>query len=145
MQCVCMCVCVLVAQACPTLCNPTDCNPPDSSVHGILQARILEWIAIPFSGVSSQPRDWTRVSCIASRFFTSEPPGKPIILYTWWLKPSLFNDKSMLLLFPQLCLGLSLVAQIVMNLPAMWETQVRSQGLEDPLEEETVTYSSILA
>ena len=71
MQCVCMCVCVLVAQACPTLCNPTDCNPPDSSVHGILQARILEWIAIPFSGVSSQPRDWTRVSCIAGRFFTS--------------------------------------------------------------------------
>ena len=51
----------------------------------------------------------------------------------------------MLLLFPALCLGLSLVAQIVMNLPAMWETQVRSQGLEDPLEEETVTYSSILA
>ena len=43
-----MCVC-LVAQLCPTLCDPLDCSPPDSSVHGILQARILEWVAIPFS------------------------------------------------------------------------------------------------
>ena len=48
---------VLVAQLCPTLCYPVDCSPPDSSVHGTLQARILEWVAIPFSRVSSQPRD----------------------------------------------------------------------------------------
>ena len=47
-----------------------DCSPPGSSVNGILQARILEWVAIPFSGVSSRPRDWTRVSHIAGRFFT---------------------------------------------------------------------------
>ena len=47
--CVCVCVCVLVAQSCPTLCDPIDCSPPGSSVHGILQARILEWIAMPFS------------------------------------------------------------------------------------------------
>ena len=46
---------VLVAQLCPTLCNPTDCSPPGSSVHGILQVRILEWVAIPFSRGSSQP------------------------------------------------------------------------------------------
>ena len=63
-------VCVLVAQSCPTLCNPMDGSPPGSSVHGILQARILKWIAIPFSRRSSQPRDQTRVSCIAGRFFT---------------------------------------------------------------------------
>ena len=53
---------VLVAQLCPTLCDPMDCNPPSSSVHGILQARKLEGVAIPFSRGSSQPEDWTWVS-----------------------------------------------------------------------------------
>ena len=61
---------VLVAQSCLTLCDPMDCGPPDSSVRGILQARILEWIAIPFSRGSYRHRDWTWVSCIAGRFFT---------------------------------------------------------------------------
>ena len=61
---------VLIAQLCPTLCDPMDCSPPGSSVHGILQARILEWVAIPFSRGSSRPRDWTWISCIAGRFFT---------------------------------------------------------------------------
>ena len=70
-------MCVLVAQVCPTLCDPMDCSPPGSSVHGILQAKILEWVAISFSRRSSQPRDWTLVSCIAGRSFTSEPPVKP--------------------------------------------------------------------
>ena len=51
-------------------CDPMDCSPPGSSVHGILQARILEWVAISFSRWSSWPRDWTQVSCIAGRFFT---------------------------------------------------------------------------
>ena len=62
---------VKVAQSCPALCDPTNYSPPDSSVHGILQARILEWVAFLFSRGSSQPRDWTQVSCIAGRFFTS--------------------------------------------------------------------------
>ena len=61
---------VLVTQSCPALCDPMDCSPPGSSVHGILQARILEWVAIPFSRGSSQPRNRTQVSCIAGRFFT---------------------------------------------------------------------------
>ena len=61
---------VLVTQSCPTLCDPMDCSPPGSSVHGILQARILEWVAMSFSRGSSQPRDWTWVSCTAGRFFT---------------------------------------------------------------------------
>ena len=61
---------VLVAQSCPTLCNPLDCSPPGSFVHGILQARILEWILIPFSRMSAQFRGWARVFCIAGRFFT---------------------------------------------------------------------------
>ena len=56
--------------ACPTLCHPMDCSLPGSSVYGILQARTLKWIAIPFSGGSSWPRDQAQVSCIAGRFFT---------------------------------------------------------------------------
>ena len=50
---------------------PTLCDPMDYTIHGILQARILEWVAFPFSKGSSQPRDWTQVSHIAGRFFTS--------------------------------------------------------------------------
>ena len=61
---------VLVAQSCPALCNLMDCSPPGPSVHGILQARILEWVAIPFSGALSWPKDRSWVSCTASRFFT---------------------------------------------------------------------------
>ena len=61
---------VLVAQLCSILCNPMGCSPPGSSVHGILQARILEWVAIPSSRGSSQPRDQTQVSCTAGEFFT---------------------------------------------------------------------------
>ena len=88
--CVCVCVCVteslcsteeidtdckqtmkvLLAHSCLPLCNPMDCSPPGSSVHGIFQARILEWAAIPFSRGSSRPRDQTKVSWTASRFFT---------------------------------------------------------------------------
>ena len=60
---------VLVAQSCPTLCNPIDRSPPGSSVHEILQARILDWVAMPFSRGSSQLRDRTQVSHIAGRFF----------------------------------------------------------------------------
>ena len=59
-----------VAQSCPTLCDPMEGNLPRSAVHGIFQARILEWAAISFSRGSSQPRDRTRVSCIADRRFT---------------------------------------------------------------------------
>ena len=60
----------LVTQSCPTLYNPMDCSWQGLSVHGILQARILEWVASPFSKGSFWPRDQIRVSFIASRFFT---------------------------------------------------------------------------
>ena len=56
-------------QSCPSLGNPVHCSPPGFSVLGILQARTLEWVAISFSRGSSRPRDWTQVSCIASRLF----------------------------------------------------------------------------
>ena len=68
---------VKIIQSCPTLCKPMDWGLPGSSVHGTLQARTLEWVAIPFSRASSQPRDQTQVSHIAGRFLLSEPPGKP--------------------------------------------------------------------
>ena len=64
----------LVAQFCPTLCNPMDYSLLGSSVHRILWARVLEWVAIPFSRGSSQPKDKTQVSCIAGRFFTKWTP-----------------------------------------------------------------------
>ena len=57
---------VKVAQSCPTLCDPMDCI-----AHGILQARVLEWVGFPFSRGSSQLRDQTQVSCIAGGFFTN--------------------------------------------------------------------------
>ena len=63
-------VCVLSHSVMPDSCDPIDCNLPGSSVHGILQARMLEWVAISFSRGSSQPRNRTQVSYTAGRFFT---------------------------------------------------------------------------
>ena len=80
------------------LCKPMDCRPPGSSVHGILQVRILEWVAIPFSRGSFWSRDQSRVSGIAGRFFTLSHRGRLVfcqtysILYTpqtWHLRWSL--------------------------------------------------------
>ena len=61
---------VLVTQSCSTFWNPMDCSPPGSSVHGVLQTRILEWVAIPFSRGSSRHKDGTHVSHVSGRFFT---------------------------------------------------------------------------
>ena len=69
-------VVVLAAQSCPTLCNPIDCSLLGPSVHEILQARILEWVATSSSRGSSQPRNQTWVSHIVGRFFTTEPTEK---------------------------------------------------------------------
>ena len=71
---------VLVSQLCPTFWDPMDYTLSGFSVHGTLQARILEWVAIPFSKGSSWPKDWTCVSCIADSLL-SEPPGK---LQEYW-------------------------------------------------------------
>ena len=79
-----ICLSVLVVQLCPTLCNPIDCRLR-VSVHGILQARILEWIAIPFSRGSSQPRDHIRVSCIGRQ-----------ILYHWATREAYYNSAKMI-------------------------------------------------
>ena len=72
----------LVVKSCPTVfATPMDCSPPCSSVLGISQARILEWVAISSSRGSSWPRNWTRVSCIAGRLLTAEPVGMPLFCY----------------------------------------------------------------
>ena len=102
-------------QTCPTLCDPVHCTPPGSSVHGILQAIILEWVAVPSFRGSSWPRDQTCISCIsciAGGFFTT---------------------------------GASLMAQWVKNLPAMRETWIQSLGWEDSLKKGKATHSSFLA
>ena len=81
---------VLVTQLCLTPCDPMDYSLPGSSVHGILQARILEWLPISFSRITARPRDRTRVSCIMGRFFTIREalrspynPGKKDIRVTF--------------------------------------------------------------
>ena len=81
-----LCICdpCTVAQPCPTLCDPMDRGPPGSSVHGISQARILEWVAISSSRGSSWPRDRTCISGIAGGFFITEPPGKPHLWSIFW-------------------------------------------------------------
>ena len=132
-------VCGKALQLCLTLYDPMDYSPPGSSVHGILQARILEWVAMPSSRESSWPRDRNCVSCNscnAGGFFTVEPPGNPPWLcerteHSWdpdWV-----------------CHRASLVSQWVKSLPAMWESRVWSLGWDDPLEKEMATHSSILA
>ena len=78
-----------VAQSCPTLCDPMDCSPPGSSVLGIFQARVLEWIAISFSRGSSRPRDRTRVSRIVDRRFTDL--GSPWRL-VYWHSVDIYDD-----------------------------------------------------
>ena len=66
-------------KSCPTLCDPMNYSLPASSLIGISQVRILEWVAVSFSRGSSWPRDWTHISCIGRQLFTTEPPGKPKI------------------------------------------------------------------
>ena len=68
------CVCVLITQSCPTLCDPVDCSPP-GSIHGILQIRILEWVAISFSKGSSWPRNQTHY--LLHWQVGSLPPAQP--------------------------------------------------------------------
>ena len=69
-----------VTQSCLTLYNPMDHSLPGSSIHGILQVRVLEWVAISFSRGSSQPRDWTQISHIAGRLFTIRATREALLI-----------------------------------------------------------------
>ena len=68
---------VLVAQSCPTLCDPVDYSPPSSSVRGVFQQRILEWVAILFSGDLPNPGVKPRSPALQADSLPSDPPGKP--------------------------------------------------------------------
>ena len=117
---------VLVTQSCLTLCDPMDCSPSGSPVHANFQPRILEQVVIPSSRGSSQPRDWTCISCIGRW-----------ILYYWATKEALRKDSSYNSCgynVIQIYVCVSLVAHMVKNLPTARETWVWSLGCEDPLE-----------
>ena len=91
------CVCAYLLQSCLTLCHPMDCSLPGSPIRGIFQARILEWVGISPSKGSCQPRDWTHISCTASRFFTGEPWGKPIGIHIsplFWISFHLCHHRA---------------------------------------------------
>ena len=96
-----------------TLCDPMDCSPPVSSVCGIWQASILEWLAVSFSRGSFWPRDRIRVSCLANQFFTTKPPGKPV--YKW--KKKKFEHTRMLL-----------IQRICATLSCTWNTFLQNIG-----------------
>ena len=155
---------VLVTQSCPTLCDPMGYSLPGSSVHGILQAIILEWVAIPFSTGSSWPRNRTQFCTVSNSLPSGK--GKPmIVIYVWpWGFPDSSVDKESAcnagdpssipgsrrsagegIGYPLQYSWASLVAQLVNNLPAMRKTWVQSLGWEDPLEKGKATHSSILA
>ena len=114
-----------------TFATPTDCSPPGSSVHGIPQPRILEWVAISSSRGSSRPRDQTCVSCIAGRFFTTEPSGKSLsLLFKIWLTYYILK-------------GAAPVAQMVEFACGAGDTGL-IPGLGRSLEKGMATHSSIL-
>ena len=145
------CLCAKLLQLCPTLWDPMDCSPLGSSIPGILQVRILEWVAILFSRGSSWSRDWTCISCgscIIGRFSIAEPPGKP--WSTGSSKKQESSEKtsiSALLTMPK-----PLTVWITINCgkfwkrqeyqttwPTSWETcvQVRKQQLKLDMEQQT--------
>ena len=119
---------VKVAQQCPTFCHRMD-----YTVHRILQARIVEWVTIPFPRASSQPRDQTQVSCIAGRFFTSWAPREAQEYWSGQPIPSPAN-------LPDPGIKPRSSALQADSLPT-----VRSLGWEDALEKGMATHFSILA
>ena len=124
-----------------------NCSLPGSSVQGIFQSRIVEWVAVSFSRASSQPKDRTWFSRIAGRLFTIWGTRELSTCNTEdpCLIPVSRRSAGEGIGYPLQYSWASLVAQLVKNLPAMWETWVWSLGWEDPLEKGTATHSNILA
>ena len=122
--------CWLVAQSCPTLCHPMDCSSPGSSIHGVSQARRLEWVAISFSRGSFWPRDWTHISCLAGRLFTTKPPGKPSKImptlkykwekHAWWT--GIWKNKEYVKKYLAFCgLPHPMHAKSLQSCPTLWD------------------------
>ena len=116
-------------------------SPPDSSAHGISQARILEWFAISFSRGSSQLKDQTRVSCIAGWFFTTEPPGTPVLysilnvdrmlsfsIYIAWTAVWIINTQLILQLLLNVCY------QYVVNINGWRQVGTQKAGIQNIYE-----------
>ena len=145
-----------VAQSCPTLCDPIDCSLPGSSIHGIFQATVLEWVAISFSRESSQPRDRTKSPALqadAFHLWVTRAAHKLglILMGGAKLSKSLIQFSvngrgcvpSLLFTRGQTMVRASLVTQRLNHLPPVWETWVWSLGREVPLEKEMATHSTI--
>ena len=127
-----------------------DCGPPGSSVHGILQARIPEWVPMPFSRGSSRPSDWARVSCIAGGFFRVWPTREDRVPVKLNLKNRQKSRFTPGWSFADPCYshGGFPGGSGIKNPPAMQEMQetwVPTLGWGEPLEEEMTTCSRILA
>ena len=108
-----------VAQLCPTLCSPMDCSPPGSSVHGIFQARIQEWLSMPFPG--NPPFSEIELTSLASPalaggFFTTEPPGKPQYRIYIPILISSIPVSSMSLYLCIICIYICICLSISLNL-----------------------------
>ena len=114
------------AQFYPTCCDLRGCSPPGSSVHGILQARILEWGAIPFSRGSSRPTNRTQVSCIIEEFFTTwairEAPLEYSLFHTSYIElPTIFLCACLDLQVDYTLFKAASCPTLVQNLPQQWE------------------------
>ena len=120
--------------SCLTLCDPMDCI-----VHGILQARMLEWVAFPFSRRSSQPRDRTQDSCITAGKESTCNVGDSSSI------PGLGRSAGEGIGYPLQSSWAALVVSLVKNPPVLQKTRVQSLGWEDLLEKGKATHSSILA
>ena len=135
--------------------QPYERSPQGSSVHGIFQARILEWVAVPSSRASSRPRDWTQVSCIAGRFFTTETPGKPsrilascilglLMVLTRLMQETARWSHCMYVKVAQSCLTLCdpmdyTVNEILQARILEWETVSSSRGSSQPRDRTQVS------
>ena len=114
-------------------CDPMDCSPPDSSVHGILQARILEWIAISFSRGSSQPRDRTHISCVGRQILYCWATRKVLaIMSRDWINIYWINDLKWLISILFLCLSEVNFKYRIISVVPLTMTNLSSSRVLDP-------------
>ena len=128
-----------VAQSCPTLSDLMDCSLPASSVHGIFQARILEWGATAFSVLMTRTLEMMGFPDSSVGKQSACNTGDPGSI------PTSESSPGERIGYPLQHSWFSLAAQLLKNPPAMWESWVQSLGWEDPLEKGMATHSSILA